>query len=125
MTIIQIEPLESGLHPIQAQSHRKKAWLPGYIEVPTHLESDVWATCGLCDLAIEKGKLVGIAASERPPASGPSTEEQIAILKDELAATDYQAIKYAEGWISEEEYASIRSARQGVRDKINDLEMNA
>ena len=27
MTIIQIEPLESGQHPIQSQSHRRACWV--------------------------------------------------------------------------------------------------
>lgn len=51
-----------------------------------------------------------------------SVEEQIAILKAELEASDYKAIKFAEGWISEEEYAPIKAERQALRDKINMLE---
>lgn len=43
-------------------------------------------------------------------------------LKNKLAETDYQAIKYAEGWISEEVYAPIRAQRQAWRDRINELE---
>lgn len=66
MTIIQIEPLETGQHPIQSQSHRKSCWLEGWIEVPAHLESAVWETLGWCDLTIEDGKLVGITPIERP-----------------------------------------------------------
>jgi phage-related minor tail protein len=49
-------------------------------------------------------------------------EGQIALLKSQLAKTDYQAIKYAEGWISEEEYAPIKANRQAIRDQINELE---
>lgn len=47
---------------------------------------------------------------------------QIAELKAQLSATDYKAIKYAEGWLSEEEYAPIKAERQAIRDKINALE---
>ena len=65
MTIIQIEPLESGQHPIQSQSHRRACWVEGYIEVPVHLEAAVWATYGWCDLQIEGGVLVGITPTER------------------------------------------------------------
>ena len=54
-----------------------------------------------------------------------TVEEQIAELKAQLAATDYKAIKYAEGWITEEEYAPIRAERQALRDKINVLEGGA
>lgn len=43
-------------------------------------------------------------------------------LKDNLYATDYKAIKYAEGLISEAEYAPIKAERQAWRDEINALE---
>ena len=48
--------------------------------------------------------------------------QQISILKSQLSATDYKAIKYAEGWLSEEDYAPIKAERQAIRDKINALE---
>lgn len=48
--------------------------------------------------------------------------KQINEYKDQLRATDYQAIKYAEGWLSEQEYASIKTQRQQWRDAINSLE---
>lgn len=47
---------------------------------------------------------------------------EITQLKKALSDTDYKAIKYAEGQISEEEYASVRAERQGYRDRINYLE---
>lgn len=47
---------------------------------------------------------------------------QIQILKESLSATDYKAIKFAEGLISAEDYAPIKAARQELRDKINELE---
>ena len=53
MTIIQIDPLETGQHPIQSQSGRSACWLDDYIEVPAHLHDAVWATYGWCDLQIE------------------------------------------------------------------------
>lgn len=40
----------------------------------------------------------------------------------QLSATDYQAIKHSEGWISEEDYAPIKAQRQALRDRINELE---
>ena len=43
-------------------------------------------------------------------------------LKLELQETDYKAIKYAEGWISEEDYKDIKEARQRIRNRINELE---
>ena len=74
MTIIQIEPLETGQHPIQSQSGRRACWLDGYIEVPAHLHDTVWATYGWCDLQIEEGKLVGVTPTERPPEPEPEPQ---------------------------------------------------
>lgn len=50
---------------------------------------------------------------------------QILELKAQLSATDYKAIKYAEGLISEEDYAPIKTQRQTWRDQINVLEAQA
>ena len=47
---------------------------------------------------------------------------EIQQLKKALSDTDYKAIKYAEGQISESEYASVKAERQGYRDRINELE---
>lgn len=43
-------------------------------------------------------------------------------IKAKLSQTDYQAIKYAEGFISETDYAPIKAQRQAWRDEINALE---
>lgn len=62
----------------------------------------------------------------------PYTEEEIARraakseiseLKAKLRETDYQAIKYAEGMLSEDEYAPMKAQRQVWRDRINALEV--
>ena len=47
---------------------------------------------------------------------------EIQQLKKQLSDTDYKAIKYAEGQLTEEEYASVKAERQGYRDRINYLE---
>ena len=49
-------------------------------------------------------------------------EMQIAELKQKLNDTDYQAIKFAEGWLTDQEYAPIKAQRQLWRDEINKLE---
>ena len=49
-------------------------------------------------------------------------EDEIARLKQELSDTDYQAIKYSEGWISEEDYAPIKANRETLREQIRALE---
>lgn len=55
------------------------------------------------------------------------TKEQIAKsrikeLKKLLSDTDYKAIKYAEGCLSEEDYSTIKEQRQAWRDEINELQ---
>ena len=49
-------------------------------------------------------------------------EKEIAKLKEKLQSTDYQAIKYAEGALTAEEYADMKAQRQAWRDRINELE---
>jgi hypothetical protein len=61
-------------------------------------------------------EIAEMAAFEQTPA------QRIEMLKSELASTDYKAIKYAEGWMTEEEYAPIKAERQAIRDEINALE---
>lgn len=66
-----------------------------------------------------------------PTAVDLYTESELAIaankkrineLKALLKATDYQAIKYAEGEMPYEEYAPVKELRKGWRKEINDLE---
>ena len=85
MTIIEINARPDGGHGLQSQSGRTSCWLPGWIEVPDHLEVAVWATLGWCDLQIEDGHLVGITPTERPepepePEPEPSDTEVLNVL---------------------------------------------
>ena len=48
--------------------------------------------------------------------------KQIYDLKQKLTQTDYKAIKYSEGWLTDEEYAEVKVQRQEWRKKINELE---
>ena len=49
-------------------------------------------------------------------------KKEIERLKGLLSDTDYQAIKFAEGWLTEEEYSEIKFQRQVWRAEINDLQ---
>lgn len=49
-------------------------------------------------------------------------QSNIAGLKQLLDSTDYQALKHADGALSDEEYEPIRLKRQELRDAINALE---
>lgn len=56
-----------------------------------------------------------------PPADNTVLLNEIGELKAELSATDYKALKYMEGWLTEEEYAPVKAQRQALRDRINEL----
>lgn len=56
------------------------------------------------------------------PEITPTPQEEIERLKSQLADTDYKAIKYAEGWYQEEEYAPIKAEREALRERIRELE---
>lgn len=49
-------------------------------------------------------------------------ERTIPQLKERLAETDYQAIKFAEGELSAEDYAEMKAQRAAWRAEINRLE---
>lgn len=67
-----------------------------------------------------------IAAREAAQAAYLASPEyklqRIAELKAELAASDYKAIKFAEGLLTMAEYAPVKEYRQTLRDEINKLE---
>ena len=47
---------------------------------------------------------------------------EINVLKKRLFDTDYKAIKYSEGWLTDEEYAEAKAQREEWRKRINELE---
>ncbi len=49
-------------------------------------------------------------------------QSEINGLKQLLAATDYKALKHADGAMSDEEYEPVRMERQKLRDEINRME---
>ena len=65
-----------------------------------------------------------MAVQELTQLPQPSAETQIESLKQQLANTDYKAIKYAEGLITAEDYAAAKAQRQAWRDDINKLELD-
>ena len=46
---------------------------------------------------------------------------QISELKQLLTQSDYKALKFAEGWITTEQYTDVLNQRQAWRDEINSL----
>ena len=71
---------------------------------------------------LENGIYRDMTPEEIEQISAVPVEYKIEELKHKLTETDYKAIKYAEGLISEEEYAQTKALRQSWRDKINRLE---
>lgn len=49
-------------------------------------------------------------------------QSEISALKQLLANSDYQALKHADGELSDEEYAEMKEKRQQWRDRINELQ---
>ena len=49
--------------------------------------------------------------------------KEISELKAKLSQTDYQAIKFAEGWITADDYAPTKALRNSWRTRINELEV--
>ena len=76
--------------------------------------------------AVENGEFVikrrTPSEAETKADSIASINQQIRELQSKLSATDYQALKYSEGWITEKDYTEIRANRQSWRDTINQLQ---
>ncbi len=75
---------------------------------------------GIANYGILNGKLV--IRDKTVDTMNFHKQEQITELKQKLANTDYQAIKFAEGEITESEFIPIRVKRAEWREQINKLE---
>lgn len=71
------------------------------------------------ELKVVDGKVVAV---ERVITEEEKSQARINELKSLLAKTDYQAIKFAEGELSVEEYLPIKQKRRSYRAEINSLE---
>ena len=73
----------------------------------------------------EARNLIPISITEeRVDLRRKNNEELILEYKRKLKETDYKAIKYAEGLISETDYAPIKAERENYRKAINSLEIS-
>lgn len=70
----------------------------------------------------EEGKTILVPNDPTEENARNEAMARIAELKGLLSSTDYQAIKFAEGELSEEEYAPIRENRKAWRAEINEKE---
>ena len=71
---------------------------------------------------VKNGVITEMSEESKKAVEHMQAKAQINDLRDLLAKTDYKAIKYAEGFISEEEYGEIKKERQAWRERINELE---
>lgn len=92
----------------------------GYLSLKTPLVD----TTGYTQITQEEFEKIKTAASSVEHDEKREIEGRIAFLKYQLAQTDYKALKFLEGWLTEEEYAPIKAERQALRDQINELEGN-
>lgn len=94
----------------------------GYLNLKTPLEEDIENYIQITEQ--EFNEL--IKAEEYIPTEEEISKQEklnrINELKKLLSSTDYQAIKYAEGLITEEEYEPIKTQRQAWRNEISELE---
>ena len=122
MTMIEIAPLSNGAHRNQtALSVIPSGWaiIPSDIICENFPFGEVVAEEINGIMTVTEWKPLPIPEPEQHE---PTVEEQIAELKQKLSDTDYKAIKYAEGWITDGEYEPIKAQRQEWRDAINALE---
>ena len=70
------------------------------------------------ELKVIDGKVVAV---ERVPTQQELNQMRIAELKSLLASTDYQAIKFAEGELTAEEFEPMRLQRKAWREEIRSL----
>lgn len=92
----------------------------GEIEVDETIVEKTYATGAHFAWRVVNGELVNERYEETPVKE--IRNDRIKELKRLLADSDYKATKYAEGWLTEEEYAPIKAQRQAWRDEINELE---
>lgn len=133
MKIIQIQSRENGGRaPIQTWGGSVAP--DGYALIADDFDISVFtASRGFVNIDVKDGYCVGMSVNQAaldtylaehsdPDPKIVEYEAEIAALKQNLADTDYKAIKYAEGEISEEDYAPIKAQRQEWRVRINELE---
>ena len=87
------------------------------VEIP-----DDKTDCLFSDFELKRKKFVFNEEKYNKRKTSEQAQERIKELKQILQQSDYKAIKFAEGVISEQDYESIKQMRQACRDEINELE---
>ena len=96
----------------------------GYLNLKTPLEEDIENYIQITEQEFNELTKVEEYIPTEEEIAKQEKLNRINELKKLLSSTDYQAIKYAEGLITEEEYLPIKNQRQEWRNEINELESN-
>lgn len=112
----QIDPLES------AQAGKEIYLLPAKCTFKKPLEEKEGFKIKWTGKKWVYEEIIEPAVEEKEPTEEEKKKIRIYELKSLLASSDYKALKYAEGWISEEEYKETKEQRQQWRDEINEIE---
>lgn len=125
MRIIEINALSNGAH--RNQTINGRMGLPdGYAVIPEGMVLENFPFGTLTSEEIDGVMTVTSwtpgTIPEKRMSEKELAEREIKELKAKLDATDYQAIKYAEGELSEKEYEPTRVQRREWRARINELE---
>ncbi len=116
--------LNAGQRIIAVPADRKKL-VEHMLEPGQWLETDD-VPANLDEMAVVDGVLV--AASDEVIALRRRAKEMPALIKEEeelmrlLKASDYKALKFAEGELSAEDYAPVRTQRAAARARINQIQ---
>ena len=94
----------------------------GYLNLKTPLEENVENYIQITEEEFNELTKVEEYIPTKEEIAKQEKLNRISELKKLLSSTDYQAIKYAEGLITEEEYLPIKNQRQVWRNEINELE---
>jgi len=97
-----------------------------YSNIPEPLievTEDTWHDC-IANIGLRKVDLTSLVIVKYTPAKtlAEVQETKVAELKTFLADTDYQAIKYLEGELTAEAYASTKALRESWRLAINTIQ---
>ena len=95
------------------------------IEDNTELANKLIDNYPYVSLVVENGVIKDVTIDTEAKTAHETRDNilaQIETLKKNLINSDYKAIKYAEGQISEEDYQPIKQQRQNWRNEINNLE---
>lgn len=115
--------LEDGRICVELYDEQFKSWDACVVALNDDATSEIWKAIK------ESGNFISYQEwlnqnAERLTAENAryALMQEIEVLKSELMKTDYQAIKYAEGELSAEEYSEVRDKRKFWRTRINELE---